>query len=324
MSIYERLVFPKKINPFLFWFLVSAIIFILQEFFLRILGESLYLSMRLLVAIGLFGLISGGMTINHSFRKTTKKLQSIVELSDEQYTIWINAKIQDLFTYKSLGTKLMIVVLIIGGVVFSTMLIGFPFNKTLSNIVFGFSMFPLLVVIGHACYLVYGLLKFLSDIDQVPIKVPFYLNRHPSLTNLSVFYSQSSLIVLSAYIWFALTIWISPYGFTLPLLVLFAFVGFFPFAMFSWSTVQFHSLFQRIKQQHIEIINKQIQEVLKKSQSTLSKDDIEKLNSLIDIQKKVDETKGWLTTPNDIITFLITFAIPIVNFALSFWKQIVP
>lgn len=323
MSIYERLVFPKKTNPFLFWFLVVAIIFILQELSLRLLEEDLYLPMRFLVAIGLYGLISGGIVISHMFRKSVHKLKDIVSLSSEQYTTLMDKRAQDLFTYKSNGTKFMIVVLIIGGVVFSTLLIGFPFQKTLSNVAFGFSMFPILIVIGHACYLVYGLLKFLSDIDLLPIHVPFYRNQHPSLIALSGFYSQSSIIVLLAYIWFAVTIWISPYGFAVPLLVLFAFVGFFPFAMFTWSTTQFHSLYQRIKQQHIDVINNQIQEMINKSQTALSKDDIEKLHGLMDIQKKVEETKGWLITPNDIMTFVITFAVPIINFGLSFWKELI-
>ena len=67
----------------------------------------------------------------------------------------------------------------------------------------------------------------------------------------------------------------------------------------------------------LKTCNEQIQCLLNDKKQNINKEDVEKLNLLMEIQKKIDKMAEWPINFESLITFLITLIVPIINIVLK-------
>jgi hypothetical protein len=99
--------------------------------------------------------------------------------------------------------------------------------------------------------------------------------------------------------------------------------GFLPLLLFIWSYYEIHVLLQRIKFLNVEEINSQIQLALQRVKAEQSKEQVEVLNGLIEVQSTVEKSQEWSISQAEVMTFLVALIIPltqVITFIVGFGK----
>jgi hypothetical protein len=317
MTIYERINPFGKLHYSIFWILVGVAFFVIQHLLAQFSGDPRYLLVRLLIA-GTTPLITiTGSIVGSAFYKALISAKSIIDMPTESYQSWAKDRFDELFNFKGNKVKLAILLVFIIGE-FVIVYVGLPYDSTISNIAYLISVQVMIFVGSHALYALLGMLYTLYEITDFPLKVPFYANRHRSILCLSNAYNIGAFLTLVDYIWLLTMVYLAPWLRLdyVPLVAL-SIVGFYPLAMFLVSFFQIHAILKKIKQNHIDMINQQIEVCYRKLESRPSKDRLEELQKLMDIQEKVEKRPDWPFDIGNISTFIVSLIIPSVNVALS-------
>jgi hypothetical protein len=139
----------------------------------------------------------------------------------------------------------------------------------------------------------------------------------PELSGLQNFYLLIAFVSILTYSIFSVGAWFSPFGLSQAVILWLYIGGFFPFLIFFWSIFQFRFLMQKIKKSQIKQINTKIQLVINEFSEDLSKERVDILNGLMDAQVKVKDMKEWALTLKNILTFLVTFLVPVAQVIVS-------
>lgn len=202
--------------------------------------------------------------------------------------------------------------------------LGFPFQTLTANILAVLGFIPLLIICGQGAYLLLDLLLVLRELVNLPPKVSFYLQSHPAIARLQNSFSSASLIVMLAYICLVLSIWQGPYGFSLEMQIWLTVLAFYPISMFFWSFFHVHILMLNVKNSHIKIVNKEVQETLERVLKNKKNDDVDRLEKLMGIQNKVQAMKEYPVEFQGTLTFIATFATVLIQIIISVRELLKP
>ena len=99
MTIYEKLIFIKRIHYVIYWILVGILLFFLQEIFTRISGDTSFLIMRALFSfyISLIAIII--INLKLFFPTVIQGCEEIISFPSESTADWINNKIIEMGTF---------------------------------------------------------------------------------------------------------------------------------------------------------------------------------------------------------------------------------
>lgn len=316
MNLYRQLIFPKRANYVVYWLVVGTLFFLLGEMLMRAIDEPIYFRTRLSVTyVGFCAFIIAAIYSGDSFAATLMKLETVIEAPMDDYGDWVKAKTTEFFTLSTKTSRIVVLSIGLAATVTASWLTE-PTSPPILNVIFIASMVPFYFVGALSVYSLAALLRFVAQVVRYPVKVPFFAMNQSGIRDLSGFYMRTALIVLLAYIWLVATVWLSPYDFTVPVLVWLTLIGFFPLAMFLWSFYQIHILMHRTKAKDTSLISKHVQDALFELQASPSKDAAEKLSELMTIHRKVEDLRDWPVSAGGILTVGVTALVPAINIAL--------
>ncbi len=313
--VYEDLVFFHQKHFIPFWIAVGILLFLQQEIITRVFGETQLLSLRILISffVSIAAIIF--VDLGNRFRSMMESVNAIVKFPNNDVDGWIDQKIDDFGTLNNMIVRIVILFIVVGFEI-TVLSLGLPYNSTIANIDFLLSLLPPLIIGGHLIYSGIGLLFILDQIVLFPLKNLFFINKHPSVINLSRFYYRSAIYALFVVFWLSLCVWQNPYGFTFALLIWIVSISFIPLFLFIWMASRIHQFMHRIKQNNILIINNQVQNSLNTFVNKTSKDSASKLETLMKIQKMVESMHEWPFSFQGISTLIATIIFPMVNIVI--------
>jgi hypothetical protein len=237
----------------------------------------------------------------------------------ENYADWAMKNTRRIFSLDTLQAKIVVFSINAGGTI-TLILLGLPFSSPILNIILIIGMQFIYLVYSLSVYSLISMLIFFFEISTYPVSVPFYRSNHPAVRKFLTTYSRSSFLTLIAYSLGVFMIWQGPYEFTPEIVAWLTILSFLPLSMFSWSFFQAHRLLRRIKENHIDFINHKIQNIANSVEQDMTKDSLEILSKLMDIQKSVESTQEWPIAFEGVFTFLVTLIIPIIQVVLSVFE----
>ena len=323
LSTYERIILFKRIPYWLYWPIVGLLGFILGEIALTLLNEEHFLITQALFGAGVGLLPIVIISFAHQFEKATADLSGILWASDQEYAEWFIARKTRIFTLNSWVSKLVTAFVVIGALLTISWL-GFPFKTLTANILAILGFIPLLIICGQGAYLLIVLLLTLREMVHLPPKVSFYLHPHPAIVRLQNSFSSASLIVTLAYICLVVSIWQGPYGFSLEMQIWLTILAFYPISMFFWSFFHVHILMLRVKNSHLETINREVNQTLEQVLKSRKNDDVERLEKLMGIQNKVQAMKEYPIEVQGALTFMATFTTLLIQIIISIGELLKP
>jgi hypothetical protein len=318
-STYERLTL-KKLNYWLFWPLLGVIGFLLGELLINIFADRHFLITQLLFGLGVGILPLSFIGFSHSLQKVILQISRFFWDDEDEFLDWLENRIQRCFTLRFWPSRLVtgsVIVLGSGTVLF----LGLPFKTTLLNILayIGFSF--VLIICGQIMYMISDSLIILRELINRPIKIPFYFLPHPAINELQNHYMMLSFFTIVTYIILVISIWQGPYGINIEMQVWLTVLAIYPISILFWVFSSVHKLMKRIKFANIEIINAKIQIAL----HTISeKKEIEVLDSLMDVQRKVQSLPEWTINISGGVTFIISVLTLIAQIMITVQEFISP
>ena len=228
----------------------------------------------------------------------------------KDYIEWLNREFIIIFTFQKLPAKAVTLIVIVLGF-FTVTHLAYPFNSNIANKLGLLGLFLLFFISGHSAYVSICLMLSLQKIVRKKANIPFFYLPFPPIRRLQILFSKSVLFVTLGYFLLAIAINKGPYqpsevGFLNYILIMKVWLGVlavFPLGMMIWFIVHNQKLIQNIKDSQIAYINKQIQIAYHTITCNQQKDNIENLEKLMDIQKKVRDIREW-PGRHSIITYL--------------------
>lgn len=317
MIFYEKFVFPKK-HYVIFWIFSGLFYFGIQQFAMW-LGkeEGLFWTRFIFTLVVISGLPISYITINYALKNASSNLKNHLIFPNNNKDLWINNEINNIFSFNSrlsffvtISLNLLIWLIILT--------LDMPFKSNIFSKVFMLLiMEPVWMFGGHAAYIVYELLKFLVKITSRKIKSGFLAPPLIIVRPLTTIYSRIAFLALLLYSLHVLALWLSPYATTPQIISWVVFTGFFPFALFIFSTSQTFKLIRAIKFFHVEKINREVQLRYVNLHNKPSKENAEVLEIVVRIQKEAENIKEWPVEFESLFTFLVTLVIPSVQLILT-------
>lgn len=326
LTIYEQMIPFSGIHYAVYWIIVGFIFFLMGESLRRYFNETQYIWTQLIFSVGAYG----GWTI--IVIETAKKLKNTFEALLSELLVlpdhidsssWINEKISRLFTLKNAGAKFSVAVFCFVGLG-SIFYLGIPFNSVIVKIYSVIIILPVLAICGHGAYITLTWLAVFNEIMKLSVRPSFYRLKYPSIQALSSFFSFVAFGALAAYFMGVAAIWKGPYGISNLILILIAILGCFPLLIFTSAYFQLHQLMEHIKLAQISMVNTELQKAFEKIKIAPSKDNIEIVSGLMDIQQKIDKMSVWAIDISAVLTFTITFLTAILQIFLSIKEFIKP
>lgn len=323
MKFNKRSFYPSRKNYVVYWLVVATLFLLLQEILISAIGESFSFGVRLSAAYGgISGIMIGITYLGHSFIATLKKLKPAIEPRLDRYEpplvsygAWVKVKTREIFTLRTATARIATILIAFAATV-TILLVGVPISGAILNFALLITLIPFFLAGGYAAYSMTVLLGFVGEVVKFPVKVPFFAMNQSGIRDLSGFFMRTALIVLVFYLWLLLTAWLNPYGFTAPFQFWLLVLGFYPLAMFLWSSNKIHILMHRAKAKDVSLISAQVQDALFQLQATPSKDAAEQLSELMAIHRKVEGLREWPVSVGGILTVGITSLVPVINIAL--------
>jgi hypothetical protein len=293
------------------------LIFLIAEALLRAFAITRYFWSQLLVSAEIAVLPTVYIWGCRSFQTVTKPLLPVLWKDKAESERWLAARSERMFTLRTSGARLVVAIMTISSVA-TTIAIGLPYHSFLSNALLVIGLLTLAIMGSQGAYIILGAIVTLGEIVRRPIyKVPFFLLPHPAITGLYNFYLAIATAAALTYGMFALAAWQSPYGLSSGVLTWLYIAGFFPLSMFIWSFFQFRILVRKVKLEQIGQINQYIQTVLERFQTNVSKEDVEALDQMMEVQKKVQDLREWPFSLGSMLTLLVTLVLPIAQIAFE-------
>lgn len=316
MSIYEKIIPFKKMPYGLFWFLLGVLFGVAIELILYLFeGKSYYVTV-LFLSTSIFIWPTVFIWFSRSFSTIMTEISELMWENQDCFKNWLSEREKRIFSFRNFYPK--IISLIFGlGIPLTLCLLGIPVQnisvKILVLLALGFISF----IGGHYAYVFIDLIITLREISNRPIRTPFFRLPHPSIVNLQRFYSTITMFILFAFSSLLFTVWNSPYGLHPYLLVWLSILGVYPFAMFLWSMYLIHKMMVKAKQSYIDIVNNQIQLILKNAIENSDDITFERLSKVVDIQVRVQKLDEWPISFSESITFVLTITTIVMQIAIS-------
>jgi hypothetical protein len=286
---------------------MGAIGYFLGDLLIRLFNEPRLTLTQLIFAgcVGVFPIVIE--VFCQRFQKTMYSLSVILWDDKAQFEKWLTERTSRIFTLNSWPARITT-----GGIVFVALvtvsLLGMPFRSGILNCLALFGFMLLIVICGQGVYMMLDLLITIRQVTHRQPNVPFFRLPHPAITELSDQCALASLALAVAYIALVVAISQGPYGLSVEMQAWLAALAFFPISMFFWSLIQVRALMRSVKQSQLEIINAEIERNLQKVLKGEGIEDVQRLESVMDIQSKVQAVHEWPIAVQGALTFVVTSA----------------
>ncbi len=303
---YESIIFWKKIPYWLFWLIVGWIILIggsqvLSMYF----GKNHLPTTRLIAGFAAPVLPVIYIWLHKKYKIIMQGLTKILLGSKKGFLEKFSIDEDRIFTFHKLPAKLFTGSILVATI--TTILVSdLNFISTAHRLYFILWITPVLFLCSHGCYILFALLANLYFVVRIPAKVPFLMLPHPAISELQSYFSKTAIAISLLYILLALafyeTFQLQPVG-----VIWLSILGMYPSSLFVWSIIQIHELLRGIKQKQYQEIGAEIDKTLKVVLSNNKINDVNRLDKLIDIQKKIQSMPEWSINFQSIFTFTFTF-----------------
>jgi hypothetical protein len=316
MICYDDYKLFNRLHYAVNWLLIGVFYFLIESLVLSIAETEFFPVTRLILTLVVVsGLPIAIVLFKQYFTKAFLCLDSIVNVSSDDFSQWLKENQELIFSFRNRSIILTVLItdIVITAVV---LLLELPFDQ---NIVIWALVFllPISAIGGHAVYIVIRLVMFLYGITNSPIKVPFNYPSRLSLQPVLRFFSRITIVGFFLYIFHFISFLFSNYAMSIPIMIWMAFIGFFPFVLFTFSIYQIHVLMSRIKEFHIDQVNYEIQKVFERLKENPSHNDAETLEVLMRIQQNLEGSKVWPISAEGFTTLVITLFVPVAQIAVT-------
>jgi len=317
ISTYERIILFKNIPYWMYWLAIGTLGTLLGQIILRASHEKTLFWTALMIGVGGVGIYPTVLVwMAKHFYPTYMELSTIFWNDRKECENWVNNEFRKTFTLETHQVKLIIVFIVTLALV-TISLIGLPFQSKIVNILATSGYILFAVICGQGAHVALNLLGVLSKVTKLKPNSPFYLSKPLPIISLLNYYSYNALFTTAGYIILTIAVWQGPYGFSFELQIWLAILAFFPLSMFFWSYYQIHIMLLKIKQEHLKVINQEVHRNLEKVLIGDTLESVERLDKVMGIQKKIQETSDWPVDFQGTATFVITLATAIIQIILA-------
>jgi len=320
---YARLILFKRMPLAVFWGAVAITAFIGGEILFRTFHEPGAICTQLVFA---FFLIYGPVVhawLLRRFEAVVRQVGPLLWDDQAESEAWLQARLKRCFTFSSWPAISVTGIIVALGVV-SVLVQGKCFNSTVLYVAAVSGFMPVLLICAHAGYVTLDLLATLKELGQRKPNVPFFMLPHPAITALQAFYSGLALSVTLGYAALAVALWRSPFGLSPTMQAWLLILSFYPISTFGWSFYQTHVLMREAKLQHLVLINAEVQRCLSRTLNGGDIQSIERLQKIMEVQRKSQATREWPFDIQNSFALLIALAAAtaqILSSAIEFAKR---
>ena len=319
--IYRKLTYLKS-QPLLNWLLVGTLALLVSSLIGRASGELLHPWLYVYVCYAIFaGIPYYSIHALDLFSEAESALQFTFCLNADELHSRLLDEARSTFGYRSIGMWVGGgLVLALGDV--TIIALRNHIKHAISYRAILFSGQAIFFLCGHGAYVVLKLMQVQYRLVRLPLKLTFLKSGNRAVDAITQLPNFTSFTVLAAYVGLLLAVSLSPFR-TEPIMSVWLLVlAASPILTYSWSLIQTHVLQTRIKYFHLDSINAQVEQVYQEARANSSKDNLERLSKLVDIQRNIEQTSEWPISPQVIATLIITSAAAISQF-LGAWSALV-
>lgn len=312
---YERIIPDDRIPYWLFWSLFGVVAFLISEVVARASSEHEYRLAWAMLAV-LLALIPFGFTwISHGFQRTTRRMRDLFWEDDKQFDEWMAPRFEATFTFTR-RAKIFTTILLAAAFLTILLPASNVYRSRSLNLLIYIEMSVCFIVGLQTAYMLVSLLGLLMKIVRMPVTVPFYRLPHPEISSLQNYFSGATLIVTVAYIVLVIAAWASPLSSLVEARVWLVILALYPFTMFIWTLTQVRYLNQRVRDNQIDIVNREVQLTLSKVSGGSDVSSVERLEKIMDVQLRVKSMKVWPIEWQSAVTFVATLLLVIAQIAV--------
>lgn len=316
---YDDFAIVRRLPYWINWILIGAIYHLIVTVVFILIGSNVLPNARgILTIVVVSGLPIAITKFRNYFPQAFENLKNVID-TQEDYSVWIERSTGLIF---SLRNRSIILTFLITDIVIIAvvLLLNTPFSQV--EIIWGILYLqPLVVIGGHAVHIVIRLVMFLYSVSHADLRVPFNMPSNLSIQSAYRYYSQLSIVAFLLYGFHYLSFIFTSYAITVPIMIWMTFIGFFPFVLFVYSTIQIHVLMNRIKNFHILQVNNEIQKVFESLKKEISQNDAETLEVLMKIQKNLESSRVWPINIDSFIMLIITLSAPLVQLTVTIFSS---
>jgi len=314
--IYKRIAPSWVPAPYwAFWLLVGLLAAGVGELVLALTGEPCFP-----VTAGVFGLLLGVLPtwfvwLQTAFETTISQFADIVSTPEGDLETWKRHQVASLFTFSTPLSRVVPLVVVAGGVA-SVLILGIPFQSALLDTGAVIAFVPILVLCGHAAFILARLTAAVWSLMNLPPDIPFYWQRHPAVAGFRKFLLQVALTGTAWYGFLVLAIWRGPYGIPPSLQVWLYVIALYPMVWVLVSLVGIRRFMSTAQIASVSAVNVLVQQALLDYSEAPSREAAEKLHSLMRCQSLI-ESGGSRSPPSlgviaSVLVALLTAATQVI------------
>ena len=320
MMYYDDLRLFGKFHYSITWILIANFLFILQSVVFASLGTDCFILTRAVLTYGVVIGVPISLAFFHiHFPSYCNGLDRIIKFDREDFEDWVEDQGKEIFSFRNLGVLLSYLIVDLF-VILIIILIKLPFNRTIILWIVIFLQ-PITFLGGHAFFFVYKVLNFFKNVSQSKLLVNFGRPPDLSVQGLLKFASRVSIVGFLLYLMHFISFFFTNYWNNYLIFIWMGFSAIFPLILFLYSTNRINILMKRMKFQSVDIISTEIQKVYKSMKNTPTKDAIEVLDLLFNIQSSLIKSDKVPFNLDGLVTLILTL-IPVgVQLAIALVKS---
>jgi hypothetical protein len=222
----------------------------------------------------------------------------------EGTNVWLEQQEQAIFSFRNRYVILASIIVEVA-ILAVVLRLNLPFDRSVLIAVLIYFQ-PIVIVGGHAIYLVTRVVLFFRELSSSPIDVDFYLPAEIALKGLYQFSSGISFVGMMLYLAHLVSFLFSPYWNSIPIGVWLIFIGSFPAVLFIFPYSNLRHLGRRAKHVHLKNLSEQLNIAFGSFKSDQSKDKIEVIEKLISIQEAIERSTDWYKDLDGYIKLIVT------------------
>lgn len=315
--LYEK-VRLLRLGPGLSWTIFGILLFLTGYFFVPLGNLPDYWVIWAFYAMGIILWPNLIILIYRRFFKIFKDQEKMFWKNERDYLLWVKLQEKNIFGFNVSWAGLLAAIVSIAAPV-SVLLSLLEYQGGEKNPLYwtAIGFIPTAFVGGHGMYILIALMTCLWKLSTHEVNIPFYRLPNPTISSLQNYYSMIVIIITFCYIHVALGLFLSPVGFPPVIIIWMAIGGFFPLGMFLVSVFFIHYIVVNIKQSHLNLINKEVQDILDKTIKNKSPIDYETLKQAMEVQEKVQNIREWPIEFSGTLTFIITLTTAITQLVVT-------
>lgn len=219
LTIWEKIVWPKKTPYWLFWLVAPSIVYAIAVVGFFLLDEKIYFAAGACLSFLVFMIPTYIIYTSHRIKDAFLPLMHVLWRDPRDFEIWFKKNYARIYL---LDSRLAIFVMAgLSSAAYATVIsLGLPFSSNLANAFLLVLGLPLVVCGSHAGYILFDLMWTIRQVTTRRAAIPFGTTLYVETSNLYGFFLHSGVAVTISYTALVFGVWQSPYGLSLPIVLL--------------------------------------------------------------------------------------------------------